>query len=113
MEWTAEHENLLKRMHEEWDGYARSMRELPSCEVFDRAGEIAAMRFCYNQIQNHIHEYRSNEVEWLLQFEKPLEAVHSHWMTERDMDFESEFDRVFREWGYEEPESSMDMLGMS
>ena len=112
MEWTADHENLLKRMHEEWDEYARSMRELPGCEVFDRAGEIAAMRFCYNQIQNHIHEYRSEEVEWLLDYEKPLEALYAHWVVEQSVDFDTEFEQFFRDGEYEEQESGMDVPGM-
>ena len=113
MEWTADHEELLKKVNQEWDEYTRSMWELPGYAVLGKADEIAAMGFCYNQLVGYLGDYPVKNVEWLLQFEKPLEAVHSHWMTERDMDFESEFDRVFREWGYEEPESSMGMLGMS
>jgi len=112
MEWTADHENLLKRMHEEWDEYARSMRELPGCEVFDRAGEIAAMQFCYGQIQNHIHEYRSEEVEWLLVYEKPLEALYAHWVVEQPVDFDTEFEQFFRDGEYEEQESGMNTPNM-
>ena len=52
-------------------------------------------------------------VELLLQYEKPLETVCCHWMAEQGVDLEAEFDHVFREWGYEEPESGMDVPGMS
>jgi len=34
-------------------------------------------------------------------------------MVEQGMDLDAEFDRMLREWGYEEPEAGMDALGMS
>ena len=112
MEWTADHEEVLKKMHEGWDEYARSMRALPGCEVFDRSGEIADIRFCYNQILNHIHEYRSEEVEWLLAYERPLEALYAHWVIEQPVDFDAVFDCFLRDGEYREQESGMKASGM-
>ena len=89
------------------------MWDLPGYAVFGKADEIAAMGFCYNQLVGHLHDYRPESVEWLLQYEKPLEAVCSHWTVEQDTDLESEFDRVLRGWGYEEPESGMALPDMS
>ena len=107
MAWTAAHEKLLKKVNQEMDEYTRSMWDLPGYVVLGKADEIAAMRFCYNQLIGHLHDYSAESVEWLLQYEKPLEAVHSHWMVEQDVNLEAEFDRVIHEWGYEEQESGM------
>ncbi len=113
MEWSAAHDELLKKVNQEWDECASSMWDLPGYAVFDRADEIAEMRFCCNQLMEHLHEYPAESVERLLEFEKPLEAARSHWMVEQDADLEAEFDRVLHEWGIEEPESGMDTPGMS
>ena len=112
MEWTVDHEEVLKKMHEEWDEYARSMRNLPGYEVFDRSSEITDMRFCYNQILNHIHEYRSDEVEWLLAYEKPLEALYAHWVIEHPVDFDAAFEYFFRGVECEEQKSGIEVSGM-
>ena len=113
MAWTAAHEALSKKVNQELDEYTRSMWDLPGYAVLGKADEIAAMRFCYNQLIGHLHDYPAASVEWLLQYEKPLEAVHSHWMAEQDVDMEAEFDRIIHEWGYEELESGMDAPSMS
>lgn len=113
MAWSDIHEELFKKINQEMDEYARSMWDLPGYAVFGRADEIAAMSFCYNQLVGHLHNYPITSVEWLLQYEKLLEAVRGHWMVEQDVDLEAEFDRVIHEWGYEEPESGMDVPGMS
>lgn len=113
MAWTAVHEELLKKVNQEMDEYARSMWDLPGYAVFGKADEIAAMGFCCNQLVGHLHDYPIECVERLLQYEKPLETVCSHWMAKQDVDLDAAFDRVFREWRYEEPESGMDVPGMS
>ena len=113
MAWSAAHDDLLKKVDQEMDEYNRSMWDLPGHAVISKADEIAARRFCYNQLMGHLSDYPSEKVEWLLQYEKPLETVYSRWMVEQDIDLEAEFDRVLQEWGYEEPESGMDVPGMS
>ena len=113
MAWTDAHEELLKKVNREIDEYTRSMWDLPGHVVYGKVDEIAAMRFCYDQLAGHLDDYSAKSVEWLLQFEKPLEAIRGHWMVEQDIDLDAEFDRILREWGYEEPESGMDALGMS
>lgn len=110
--WSDIHEKLLRKVNQEMDEYARSMWDLPGCTVFGRADEIAAMSFCYNQLVGHLHDYPTELVEWLLQREKPLEAVRSRWAVEQDVDLETEFDRVLHEWGYEEPELDIDAPSM-
>lgn len=114
MAWSAAHDDLLQKVNQEMDEYTRSMCDLPGYTVFGKADEIAGMGFCYNQLVGHLHDYLTKNVEWLLQFEKPLEALYNHWLVEQDIDFEYEFDSVFREWGYEEePEPGMDEPNMS
>ena len=113
MPWSDTHEKLFKKVNQELDEHARSMWDLPGYAVYGKADEIASMGFCYNQLVGHLHDYPIASVEWLLQYEKPLEAVRSHWMVEQDMELETEFDRILREWGDAEPESGMDAPSMS
>ena len=111
--WTESHEELFRAINQEMDDYSRSILALSSSEVYGKAEEIAAMRFCYNQLMEHFHEYSAENMEWLRGYQKPLEAVCSHWMIEQNVDLESEFDDVFRGWGYEESRLDMSAPGMS
>ena len=113
MAWSAAHDDLLKKVDQEMEEYSRSMWDLPGYAVIGKADEIAAMRFCYNQLMGHLSDYPSGTVELLLQYEKPLETVCNHWTVEQNVDLEAEFDRVLQEWGCEEPGFSMDAPGMS
>ena len=51
-------------------------------------------------------------MEWLLVYEKPLEALYAHWVVEQPVDFDTEFEQFFRDGEYEEQESGMDVPGM-
>ena len=113
MAWTAAHKELLGKIAQEMEDYICSIWNLPSYAVLGNSDEIIATLFCYNQMVGRILNCPVESIEWLLQYEKPLETVRSHWMAEQDMEFETEFDRILREWGDEEPESSMDVPGMS
>ncbi len=113
MAWSRTHEELFKRIDHELDAYASSMWRRPGNEVYDRADEISAMRFCYNQLVGNLNDYQEQELEPLLQYDKPLEVVCHRWLCEQDCDLSGEFDRVFRGAGYLEEQSGPDDLAMS
>lgn len=113
MEWSSTHEDLFKKINQEWDDYARSMWDLPGYAVFGKAKEIAAIGFCYNQVMKHIYDYQAEDLEWLLNQPKPLETLRSRWTDEQPVDFDVEFDRFFRNSGYKGPKSGVDMTGLS
>ncbi len=99
MAWTVTHENLFKKINRELDAYAQSMWRRPGNEVYDRANEIAAMRLCYNRLMGNLSSYSAEELEPLLQEEKPLEAVCRCWMSELEYDPGESFDSVLRGYG--------------
>ncbi len=113
MAWTAAHDELRKRVDQELEAYRTQMQRKTGCEVYAHAEDIAAMEFCHKQLTEHLGDYQVVDLEWLMGYMKPLEAMCSHWLIEQDVDLETEFDRIFRDWGYEEPESSMDAPGMT
>lgn len=116
VEWTATHNELFKKINQEMDDYAIGMWRRPGNEVYDRADEISAMRFCYNQLIENLGAYQAKDLEPLLQYEKPLEVVCRRWMSEQSVDLSGEFDRVLFNPGYleecTETESGMDTPGM-
>lgn len=117
VEWTATHNELFKKINQEMDDYASGMWKRPGNEVYDRADEISAMRFCYNQLIENLGAYQAKDLEPLLQYEKPLEAVCRRWMSEQSVDLSGEFDRVLFNPEYleecSETESGLDVPGMS
>lgn len=114
--WTEIHDGLFKKINQEMDVYARGMWKRSGNEVYGLADEISAMRFCYNQLIGNLSEYRAEDLEPLLQYEKPLEVVCRRWMSEQDCDLSEEFDRVLRNPEYleecTEAESGLDAPGM-
>lgn len=94
MAWTEIHDELFKRINQEMDGYASGMWKRPGSEVYGRADEISAMRFCYNQLIGSLSEYQAEDLEPLLQYEKPLEVVCRRWLSEQSVDLSEEFGRV-------------------
>ena len=106
-------DDLLRIITREMDDYARGMRERPSSEVYDLAEEIAATRFCYNQIARNLHVLSIEDLEYLLRFEHPLVVVRDKWMSDQDNGFgEVEaFDHVLwelRDKGDAEQEYALD-----
>lgn len=117
MEWTATHDALFKKINQEMDDYAGEMWKCPGNEVYDRADEISAMRFCCNQLIGNLGAYQAKDLEPLLQYGKPLEVVCRRWMSEQSVDLSGEFDRVLFNPEYleecTETEFGLDAPGMS
>ncbi len=65
------------------DDYARGMWDLPGSAVYDRAEEIAATRFCYNQLVGHLDDWPAGDLAYLLRFRTPLAVLRDQWMTEQ------------------------------
>lgn len=75
MTWTSIHEELFKKINQEMDDYQGRVQSLPGHAVYNRAEEIAAMGFCYNQLMSGFHDHRAEELAPLLELEKPLETL--------------------------------------
>ena len=97
MAWTATHDAFFKKIDQEMDAYARSMWDRPGSEVYDRADEISATRFCYNQLAGSLDSYPEDELEALLRYDDPLKVVCQQWMSKQDFVLSGEFERVLRD----------------
>ena len=46
--------------------------------------------------------YQAEELASLLQYERPLEMLHSRWMDEQNVDYSDEFEHVFHNMDFQE-----------
>ena len=83
MAWTETQNALFRKMSAEMEDYARGMRDLPGSAVYDRAEEIAAMRFCYNQLVGYLDYWPAEDLAYLLRFRTPLAVVRDQWLEEQ------------------------------
>lgn len=84
-------EALRQKIAQGWSDYKANILWRPSSEVFDRAGEITAARFCYEQLTENLNSYPAEYLEYLLRFEDPLSVVQEQWTSEQDVDQSEEF----------------------
>ena len=87
-------EALRQKISECWCNYSTEMLERLSAEIFDRAGEITAARFCYEQLTENLTSYPAEYLEYLLRFEDPLSVVQDQWASEQNVDYSDEFEHA-------------------
>lgn len=87
-------EALRQKIAQGWSDYKTNILWRPSSEVFDCAGEIAAARFCYEQLTENLNGYPAEYLEYLLRFEDPLPVVQEQWASEQDVDHGEEFEHA-------------------
>ena len=66
----------------------------PFLRNFERADEIAAARFCYDQLTENLTSYPVEYLEYLLRFEDPLSVVRDQWVSEQNVDYSDEFEHA-------------------
>ena len=86
------HSALIEKVEKSWGIYQTQMLQLPAQILFTKADEIAAARFCCNELTDNLPAYPDHMLEHLLQFENPLEIMREEWMdvqcVEHSMEFE-------------------------
>ena len=83
MAWTRIQEALFQKVNAEMEDYARGMWDLPGSTVYDRAEEIAAMRFCYDQLVGYLDDWPAEDLAYLLRFRTPLAVLRDQWLAEQ------------------------------
>ena len=84
---------LDEKVEKCWNAYKESVCDRSADWMFGNAEEIAARRLCYNQLIGGSLEGRNLEhIEYLLQFEDPLEVVSDFWLDAQAVDYTDEFD---------------------
>lgn len=84
-------EALGQKLKDRWSEYSAEMLRRPPAEIFERANEIAAARFCCDQLTEHAASYPEECLEYLLRFEDPLTVVRDQWLLEQGVDLSEEF----------------------
>lgn len=87
-------EALRQKLQDRWSQYSAEMLLRPPSEIFERADEIAAARFCYNQLTESSISYSAEYLEYLLQFEDPLSVVQAQWISAQNVDYSDEFEHA-------------------
>ena len=87
-------EALRQKLRDRWSEYSAEMLQRPSTEFFERADEIAAARFCYNQLTESSISYSAEYLEYLLRFEDPLSVVQAQWISAQNVDYSDEFEHA-------------------
>lgn len=87
-------EALRQKLRDRWSEYSAEMLQRPSTEIFERAAEIAAARFCYDELTENLTSYPAEYLEYLLRFEDPLSVVQAQWISAQNVDYSDEFEHA-------------------
>lgn len=69
---------LTRRIERNFSNYKAAALELDKQGIFDKAGEIAAVKRVSHYVKN-LHGYYEKDIDYLLQFQNPLELVADHY----------------------------------
>jgi hypothetical protein len=70
---------LFARLKENYNDYRNDLLQLDRQELVDKAERIAETAHVFKHLTED-HQFEENELEYLLQFQSPLEVVTDHWM---------------------------------
>lgn len=87
---TALRQKLMDRRSE----YSAEMLQRPPSEIFERSDEIAAARFCYDQLTENLTCYPAEYLEYLLRFQSPLSVVQDQWASKQNVDYSDELEHA-------------------
>ncbi|WP_204792142.1 DUF3848 domain-containing protein [Oscillibacter sp. CU971] len=87
-------EALGQKLKDRWSEYSAEMLRRPPAEIFERANEIAAARFCCDQLTESSISYPVEYLEYLLRFEDPLSVVRDQWASDQNVDCSDEFEHA-------------------
>ncbi len=83
---------LQSRLEANYQAYIRQLQSKPAPDLTPQATEIAAAKLVYDEL--HDCCYPAESLEYLLQFENPLEVVHDQWMEEHSTALDEEMSHV-------------------
>ncbi len=87
-------EALGRKLKDRWSEYSAEMLRRSPAEIFERADEIAAARFCCDQLMESSISYPVEYLEYLLRFEDPLSVVRDQWASAQNVDYSDEFEHA-------------------
>lgn len=83
---------LRERVKANYDAYIRQLQTKPAPDLIEMASEIAAAKFVYEELM--VDGYFADSVDYLLEFEHPLELVRDAWLNGQNYDRHEELDSL-------------------
>lgn len=83
---------LRERVRANYDAYIRQLQSKPAPDLIEMASEIAAAKFVYEELM--VDGYFANSIDYLLEFEHPLELVRDAWLNGQNYDRHEELDSL-------------------
>lgn len=83
---------LQCRLEANYQAYIRQLQSKPASDLIEEATEIAAAKLVYDEL--HDCCYPAESLEYLLQFENPLEVVRDQWLVEQNTVHDEEMSHV-------------------
>ena len=77
------HSILEMKLTDCWNTYVDGLRDLSLDEIIENAGEIAATRFCYDELTKTLAAKPDYLLEHLLGYDDPLAAMRERWLEEQ------------------------------
>lgn len=104
-------EALRQKVKLRWSEYKANVLRLSSEEIFERTDEIAAARFCYDQLTENLTSYPMEYLEHLLRFDDPLSVAQDQWASAQNVDYSGEFEHVLQTiWNTREVEQGSPLV---
>ena len=92
--------SLSRKIESGWDDFTRDILSLSPKEIMERAEDIAAARFCRDEMTENIMLYSRAELEFLNSLPQPLEVLRDQWLSEQNADHKDEMSHAI--WTLEE-----------
>ena len=80
MEQNCVRARLADKLHTCWADYYKSLLRLTPEQLIEKASEISAARFCFEDLTQNMSFCSEHLLEHLLQFDNPLGALRDQWM---------------------------------
>lgn len=112
VEGMREHEQeqkLKERIKASYEAYIQRLKETPAPDLIEMASEIAATKFVYEELM--VDGYFSDCIDYLLQFDDPLERAVSCWQENQDFDYHEDLEHAL--WSSKEIDISRGIFAPS
>ncbi len=107
------HSKLEMKLIDCWNAYVDRLLTMKPIEIIGKAAEIAAARFCYDELTENAAAYPDLFLEYLLGANDPLEAVREQWLEEQSGDHSDDLEHaLWSMWDHELLLDDMSIGGM-
>ena len=108
------HSKLEMKLIDCWNAYVDGLLTLQPIDIIGKAAEIAAARFCYDELTEITAAYPDLFLEHLLGFDDPLGIMQEQWLEEQCVDLSAELEHaLWSLWDHGPHPGDLSMDGMN